>query len=95
MQGPLKVSVVAIAVGLMHGVYFLTLGLLALYGGIGTAWVDLISSIVPSYHTSSLSGILIGSFWGTVCGAFEGLLFALIYNGVAHWLGQGPKVSSP
>jgi hypothetical protein len=68
-----------IAVGVTKGLYLMLLAWVAMFFGYGTAMVDHISSVYPSY-VASFSGGLIGGLWGLICGFVFGFVVAFLYD---------------
>ena len=68
-----------LGVGVMLGLLFLTLSLLAGYADIGEHFVDALGEVLVGYSEDVL-GALIGFVWGLGIGTVMGYVIALVHN---------------
>lgn len=76
-----RLSAVAlgVALGLLHGLCMLAVGLSAVHGGFGTDIINHWAAFYPGIEVSVKGAVIMGA-WGFVTGFFTGLLLAWIYN---------------
>ena len=83
--GYLSPKALAIAVGVLWGVYVFFLGLiLTFFPNAKFFWVSkellgMLATVYPGY-AATLSGSIIGLIWGTICGAIGGAVTAWLHN---------------
>lgn len=75
----LSVCNLAVALGLVWGLSALVLAYLSMCFGIGTALVDVFSTLYYGYDDTLLGGLL-GLLWGFVGGFISGAVLAMAYN---------------
>ncbi|HEX9700940.1 MAG TPA: hypothetical protein VGD06_15915 [Acidobacteriota bacterium] len=91
----MKLSPVALALtaAVLWGSAILVIGGVGLaVPGYGDAVLSLVASIYPGYeHDGRLSDLLLGSGYAFLDGLVGGLVFALLYNGIAGLLGRARR----
>ena len=78
----LNVKALAIAGGVLWGIYMLCIGWSSWLVGWGSAFVAAMSSVYIGFRPTLLGGI-IGAVWGFLDGAVAGAIIAWVYNAVA------------
>jgi hypothetical protein len=78
-MGKLNVKALAIAGGVMWGVYMLFIGWFSWLFNWGTNFVVAMSSVYIWFRPTFIGGI-IGAIWGFLDGAFAGAIIAWVYN---------------
>ena len=73
---------VGLAMGILTGLGFFIMTLLALYANYLTHIANLFIQVYP-YYEISLQGAVAGLIWGFIDGLIGGLLFAWFYNLIA------------
>ena len=68
-----------IAFGIVTGLFFFGIGLLAAFFGIGNGIVEQMSTLYLEYDVTLL-GSFIGGLWGLVDGFIGGVIIAYVYN---------------
>lgn len=76
----------AITGGLIWGASLLWVGgMHQLVPSYGTGFLDAVQSVYPGFHSArTMTNTLVGTMYGIVDGAIGGLVFAWLYNLVAH-----------
>ena len=74
----LSVKGLALSFGIVEGLGFLIMGLIAM-GGYGAGLVELVATVAKGYDTS-VGGAIIGAIWGFVDGLIGGAIVAWLYN---------------
>ncbi len=75
----LNVTALALACGLTWGSAVFLLALLAMWWGVGSAFVELLGSVYVGVE-ASWQGAFLGLLWAFVDGFIGGLIFVLLYN---------------
>lgn len=75
----LDVKALALALGIVFGIFSLALGLVAVLTGVGLSFLNLMGDLHPGYSPTVL-GVVIMAFWMFVYGLIGGGLFTVIYN---------------
>jgi hypothetical protein len=81
----LNVKALALACGVLWGLYMLCIGWAAWLIAWGTGFVTAMSSVYIGFAPTFLGGI-IGAIWGVVDGAVAGAIIAWVYNKAARKL---------
>lgn len=79
----LSVCGFSVASAIASGLAVLALGLMAMYWGLGAAWVTLLGSVYKGYVVTPM-GIWIGAGWAALEGLICGFIFVIIYNLIAR-----------
>lgn len=89
----LSPAALALTAGVLWGGAILVIGGVGLaVPGYGDAVLSLVASIYPGYeHDGSLSDLLLGSGYAFFDGLVGGLVFALLYNGIAGLLARARR----
>ncbi|MEN6517932.1 MAG: hypothetical protein ABFC38_07030 [Methanospirillum sp.] len=75
----LDVKALALALGIIFGIFTLAIGFVAVATGVGRDYLNLVGGLHPGYSPTVL-GIFIMAFWMFVYGLIGGGLFTVIYN---------------
>ena len=75
----LHVTAFALACGLTWGIFVFMVALVAMFWGLGSAWVNLIGDLYLG-TAATWGGAFIGLIWAFVDGFIGALIFVLLYN---------------
>lgn len=75
----LDVKALALALGIVFGIFTLAIGLVAVLTGVGLSVLNLVGGLHPGYSPTVL-GVFIMAFWMFLYGLIGGGLFTVIYN---------------
>ncbi len=74
----LDIKALALAGGVLWGLYMLCLGFMAMFGW-GTSFLSVMSSIYIGFRPT-FPGAIVGGLWGFLDGAVAGGIIAFVYN---------------
>jgi len=78
----LSPKAVGLSMGILAGLCFFIMTLLALYANYLTHFAELMIGVYP-YYEISIQGAVAGLIWGFIDGLVGGLIFAWLYNLIA------------
>jgi hypothetical protein len=79
----LNIKALALAGGVLWGLYMLLIGWAAWLFGWGTGFVTAMSSVYIGFHPTFF-GAIAGAIWGFADGAIAGAIIAWVYNAAAR-----------
>lgn len=75
----LNATAFGLACGLTWGIFVFMVALVAMFWGLGSAWINLIGDLYVG-TSATWGGAFLGFLWAFIDGFIGGLIFVLLYN---------------